>query len=151
MVAGILYDYLLHHTYSSFAVLLVTAAGSLLLVIFYSDRKIIYLIAGIIALVYQPWTLFLRSRQQMLKNPSFKQPLHYKLTEEGIEVSQGDAVDCQKWEDMHKAVSTGRSIVVYTSRINACIFPKKDIGEHKYKVIEMISTHMPPGKVKIRS
>ncbi len=87
----------------------------------------------------------------MLKNPSFKNPLHYKLTEEGIEVSQGDAADSQKWEDMHKAVSTGRSIVVYTSRINACIFPKKDIGEDKYKVIEMISTHMPPGKVKIRS
>lgn len=107
--------------------------------------------AGIIALAYQPWTLFLRSRQQMLKNPSFKNPLHYKLTEEGIEVSQGDAADSQKWEDMHKAVSTGRSIVVYTSRINACIFPKKDIGEDKYKVIEMISTHMPPGKVKIRS
>ncbi len=87
----------------------------------------------------------------MLKNPAFKKPLHYKLTEEGIEVSQGDATDSQKWEDMYKAVSTGRSIVVYTSRINACIFPKKDIGEDKYKVIEMISTHMPPKKVKIRS
>lgn len=151
MEAGILYDYMLHHTYSSFAGLLGTVAGALLLVIFYSDRKVIYLIAGLIALAYQPWSLFLRSRQQMLKNPAFKKPLHYKLTEEGIEVSQGDAVDSQKWKDMHKAVSTGRSIVVYTSRINACIFPKKDLGEDQYKVIEMISTHMPPGKVKIRS
>ncbi|MCM1174378.1 MAG: YcxB family protein [Blautia sp.] len=149
--AGILYDYMLHHTYSSFAGLMGTAVGALLLVVFCSDRKIIYLLAGLIALAYQPWSLFLRSRQQMLKNPAFKKPLHYKLTEEGIEVSQGDAVDSQKWEDMYKAVSTGRSIVVYTSRVNACIFPKKDIGENKYKIIEMISTHMLPEKVKIRS
>ena len=46
MDAGILYDYMLHHTYSSFAGLMGTAAGALLLVIFYSDRKIIYLQAS---------------------------------------------------------------------------------------------------------
>ncbi len=54
------------------------------------------------------------------------------------------------WEDMVKAVSTMNSIVVYTTPVNACIFPKKDLGDRKYKVIEMISTHMPPQKVKIR-
>lgn len=109
-----------------------------------------FLLAGVVVLVYQPWSLFLRSKQQMLNSPAFKKPLHYKLTEEGIEVSQDEAVENQKWENMYKAVSTNRSIVVYTSRINACIFPKKDLGENRYKVIEMISTHMPPGKVKIR-
>ena len=51
---------------------------------------------------------------------------------------------------MVKAVSTVNSIIVYTTKTNACIFPKKDLGEQKDKVIEMISTHMPPKKVKIR-
>lgn len=148
--AGILYDYMMHHTFSSFSGLLGTAAGALLLVAFCADRQIIFLIVGLIMLVYQPWTLFLRSRQQMVNNPAFKKPLHYKLTEEGIEVSQDGSTDSQKWENMHKAVSTGSSIVVYTSKRNACIFPKKDLGENKYKVIEMISTHMPSDKVKIR-
>ena len=54
------------------------------------------------------------------------------------------------WENMVRAVSTPKSIVVYTTAVNACIFPKKDLGEGKYKVIEMISTHMPPKKVNIR-
>ena len=119
MKPGILYDYMMHHTYSSFSGLLGTVAGALLLVAFYSDRQIIFLIAGLIMLVYQPWSLFLRSRQQMITNPAFKKPLHYKLDEEGIEVSQDGAVDSQKWEDMYKAVSTGSSIVVYTSRAKA--------------------------------
>ena len=51
---------------------------------------------------------------------------------------------------MVKAVSTLHSIVVYTTPVNACIFPKKDLGDNKYKVIEIISAHMPPKKVKIR-
>ena len=54
------------------------------------------------------------------------------------------------WEGMVKAISTPKSIVVYTTAVNACIFPKRDLGDGKMKVIEMISTHMPPKKVKIR-
>lgn len=151
MESGILYDYMMHHTFSSLSGLSGAVAGALLLIAFYADRQIIFLIAGLVILIYQPWTLFLKSKQQMLNNPAFKKPLHYKLTEEGIEVSQDGEVQNQKWEDMHKAVSTNNSIVVYTTPVNACIFPKKDLGENKYKVIEMISTHMPPKKVKIRS
>lgn len=151
MESGILYDYMLHHTFSSFSGLVGSAVGALFIVASYMDRQIIFLIAGLVILLYQPWSLFLKSKQQMLNNPAFKKPLHYKLTDEGIEVSQDGEAQNQKWEDMHKAVSTGSSIIVYTSRVNACIFPKKDIGENKYKVIEIISTHMPPGKVKIRS
>ncbi len=151
MEAGILYDYMMRHTFSSFIGMMGTVVGALLLIVFFAERQALFLIAAVVVLAYQPWSLFLRSRQQMVNNPAFKKPLHYKLTEEGIEVSQDGAVDSQKWEDMYKAVSTGSSIIVYTSRVNACIFPKKDMGESKYKVIEMISTHMPPKKVKIRS
>ncbi len=151
MEAGILYDYMMRHTFSSFIGMMGTVVGALLLIVFFAERQVLFLIAAVVVLAYQPWSLFLRSRQQMVNNPAFKKPLHYKLTEDGIEVSQDGAVDSQKWEDMYKAVSTGSSIIVYTSRVNACIFPKKDLGESKYKVIEMISTHMPPKKVKIRS
>ena len=151
MEAGILYDYMMHHTFSSFVGMMGTVVGALLLIVFFAERQALFLIAAVVVLAYQPWSLFLRSRQQMVNNPAFKKPLHYKLTEDGIEVSQDGAVDSQKWEDMYKAVSTGSSIIVYTSRVNACIFPKKDMGDSKYKVIEMISTHMPPKKVKIRS
>lgn len=150
METGILYDYLMHHTFTSLSGLLGAVVGALLLVAFYADRQLVFLVGGLIILIYQPWTLFLRAKKQMLTNPGFKKPLHYKLTEEGIEVSQDGETQEQKWADMYKAISTNSSIVVYTTSINACIFPKKDLGENKYKVIEMISTHMPPNKVKIK-
>lgn len=148
---GVLYDYMLYHTYTSASGLIGAAAGALFVVAFFMGAGALCLIAGIIILAYVPWTLFIKSRQQYLANPAFKTPLHYKLTEEGMEVSQNQEIQSQKWEDMYKAVSTPRSLIVYTSPVNASIFPKKDLGEKTPGTIEIISTHMPPKKVKIRS
>ena len=110
----------------------------------------IYLICGVILLLYLPFNLKIKSKQQILNNPSFKQALHYKLDDEGITISQGEQSQSQKWSDMYKAISTGKSIIVYTSKVSATIFPRKQLGDDVIKVIEMISTHMPPKKVKIR-
>ena len=150
ITGNILYDYMLRHTYYSASGLIGTIVGALMVVYFFSGGGTIVLIAGLVILAYLPWTLFLKSRQQMANTPAFKEPLHYKLTDEGIEVSQGEQVQMQKWEDMYRAVSTQRSLIVYTSRVNASIFPKQDLGEMVPRVIEIISTHMPPAKVKIK-
>lgn len=151
ITSGDLYDYMLHHSYTSMAGLLGTMVGALMVVGFFMNMKnVILLIAGVVVLLYLPWNLFLKSKQQAMSNPAFKEPLHYRLDDEGIHVSQGEENQMQKWEDMVKAVSTRNSIIVYTSKYNACIFPRRDMGEKNMKVVEMISTHMSPAKVKIR-
>lgn len=150
ITANVLFDYMLRHTYYSASGLIGTIVGALMLVRFFARGGVIFLIAGIVIFAYLPWTLFIKSRQQMVNTPAFKEPLHYKLTEEGMEVSQGEETQTQKWEDMYRAVSTQRSLIVYTSKVNASIFPRQDLGELTPQVIEMISTHMPPAKVKIR-
>lgn len=148
--ANVLYDYMLRHTYSSLSGIMGTLVGALMLVLFASNRQPICLIIGVVILLYLPWTLFIKSRQQALDTPAFKKPLHYRLSDDGIEVSQDETVEQMGWDGMVKAVSTLNSIIVYTTPTNACIFPKKDLGDSRYKVIEIISTHMPPKKVKIR-
>lgn len=148
--AGVLYDYMLHHTYTGSAGILGSAVGALGIVAFFMNGYPLYLILGVVILVYQPVALYLRAKKQAL-NPVFKEPLHYKMTQEGVSVSQGETEQFQKWEDMYKAVSTGRSIILYTNRINASIFPKKDLGEKQPEVVAMISRHMPPKKVQIRN
>ena len=148
---NILYDYMLQHTYSRLPGLMGTLVGALMLVLFASNRQPLVLIIALVILLYLPWTLFVKSRRQILTNPSFQEPLRYTLDEEGLTVSQGEAQERMDWENMHKAVSTGRSIILYTSPVNATIFPKRQLGEERTAVVEMISTHMPPKKVKIRS
>ncbi|HBA47312.1 MAG TPA: hypothetical protein DCZ91_05840 [Lachnospiraceae bacterium] len=149
--AGDLYDYMLMHSYNSPAGLVGSAFGALLIVFAFATGQWIFIVLGLVMLLYLPWTLFIKSRSQILSNPSFQEPLKYILDEEGLTVSQGEASEKMAWEDMHKAASTGRSIILYTSRVNATLFPKRQLGDKKAAVIEMISTHMPPAKVKIRS
>ena len=149
--AGDLYDYMLMHSYTSPAGLLGSAFGAVLVVFAFASKQWMFIVLGMVMLLYLPWTLFIKSRQQLLSNPSFKEPLQYTLDEEGLTVSQGEAQEKMAWADMYKAVSTGRSIILYTSRINATIFPKRQLGDERNAVIQMISTHMPPKKVKIRS
>lgn len=148
--AGDLYDYMLRHSYNSASGILGSALGAVMIVFALGTGQWIFLIGGIALLLYLPWVLFIKSRQQILNNPVFKEPLHYRLDEEGLTISQGEAESKQAWADMYKAVSTGRSIILYTSQVNATIFPKRQLGDSKMAVVEMISTHMPPSKVKIR-
>jgi hypothetical protein len=150
ITASAMYDYLLYHTYTSLSGLLGTIVGVFLIMAFISTKYPIYLIAGIVIIVYLPCSLFLRANQQVVNTPAFKQPLHYKMTDEGISVSQGESEEKQSWDSCYKAVSTSKSIILYTSRTTASIFPKSDLGENKDALIQMISTHMPPKKVKIR-
>lgn len=148
--SGDLYDYNLRHAYNSPAGLMGSILGAIMVIVGAASGTWIFIIGGILLLVYLPWTLFIKSKQQALSNPAFKEPLHYVLDDNGITISQGEVSTTQNWDDMVKAVSTSRSIIVYTSRVNATIFPKSQLGDRKAAVIEVISTHMPPDKVKIR-
>lgn len=149
--AGDLYDYMLMHTYGSAAGVIGSTFGALIILLAVATQRWAFLVLGAILLLYLPWTLFVKSKRQILTNPSFKQPLHYLLDENGITISQGEDSVQYLWDELYKAVSTGRSIIVYTSRVNATIFPKRQMEDKKEDVIKMISTHMPPQKVKIRS
>lgn len=146
-----LYDYMLMHTYNSTAGIMGTAFGAVLILLALGTGRWPFIILGLILILYLPWTLLLRSRRQVLRNPSFRKPLHYVLDEEGITISQGEDSVQYPWTEVYKAVSTSRSIIVYTSKINATIFPKPQMEDKRTDVIAMISTHLPPEKVKIRN
>ena len=147
--SGVLYDYMLHHTYTSASGILGSAVGGLGVVAYFLNGYPLYLIFGLVLLLYLPVTLYTRSKRQAL-NPVFKEPLHYKMTEEGVSVSQGETEQFQRWDDMYKAVSTNKSLILYTNKVNACIFPRVDLGELQVDVISMICRHMSPKKVQIR-
>lgn len=150
--SGDLYNYMMAHAYSSASGILGSCVGALLLLVFARDpRQWIFLVCGLILLFYLPVNLKLKSKQTALTNPAFQQPLHYVLDEEGISVSQGETVEKQAWGDLYKATATGKSVIVYTTKVSAAIFPNRNLGEQRARVVEMISTHMPPAKVKIRA
>lgn len=152
MTTAKMYDYMLYHTFHGMQGLLGEIVGVLLITGFVitDPHKWIYLIFGLIVIFYLPVTLYLNAKRQVSLQPVFKETLHYILSDDGIEIHVGDQIDSQPWEKMHKAVSTSKNIILYTSKNTASLFPRADLGDEEAKVIEMISTHMDPKKVNIR-
>lgn len=148
--AGDLYDYMMAHTYNSSTGILGSCMGGVLVVMALTSRKWILLFCGMVLLLYLPCSLYAKSKKQALTNPAFRSSLHYVLDENGITVELGKERQSQSWGNMYKAISTTKSIIVYTSPVNATIIPRRVLGENLSQCIEIISTHMPPAKVKIR-
>jgi hypothetical protein len=147
MTTGLLYDYLLYQAFTSLAGWFTLALSVGMIVLYFTSGSLILLLVGLLGIVYTPIYLYGRAKLQMQINKSFKSALHYRVDQNGIEISQeGDAARVE-WEQLYKAVATRRSIFVFTSRHNAWIFPYKDLGEKRGRVVELIKTHM---KVRAR-
>ena len=150
MDKSILFDYSLYHTYMGISGLLGTFVGILLLISFTRDHSPLYLIFGIVVILYLPVNLYLACSKQILAVEAYKHPLHYKVNDEGITVSQGEQVVSHGWDRIIKAVSTRKSIILYTGKNVATIFPRSAMGELTVPVIQTISANVEPKKVKIR-
>ena len=150
MTAAKMYDYMLHHTMTSFQGIVGEIIGILLVVGYFLTYKPIYIITGVIVILYLPITLYMKANRQVKLNPVFKEPLHYTLDDEGVKVKSGESEESLPWSAMYKATSSLRTIILYTNRINACLFPKDDLGDNKVEAIKIISTHMDPKRVNIR-
>lgn len=145
----ILYDYLVYHNYSKFSGILSVCFGVLGLLFFAKTMEPVYLALAILLILYLPINLKYRSKVQMM-NSVFKKPLVYDIGEKGITVSQDDVVTCAEWDKCTKAVSTRQSIVVYTGKRNACIFPRKQLGENLPGLLALLGKYMDPKKMKVR-
>jgi hypothetical protein len=151
MTPSDLYDFNLHHAFNGASGILAEAVGAVGVILGIATKNIPMVIIGAILLVYLPISLYVKVRQTFLLSPVFKEPLHYVLDDEGVSVTQGEVTNTAKWEDVVKAESTGRSLFIYTSRVNATILPRAQMGDKQAQVIQCISTHVEPKKVKIKT
>ncbi|MCR5119886.1 MAG: YcxB family protein [Lachnospiraceae bacterium] len=150
MSTAVLYDYMVHHSYTSAEGILGTCFGVLGLIIFAKTQYPLYLLIGLVLIFYLPVNLRYRAALAMHKNPAFKKPLEYSFGREGFTVRQGEESGEISWDKCTKAVSTRLSIVIYTGKKNASILPRKDIGDDLGELISCISEHMDQRKIRIR-
>lgn len=159
MTVGILYNYVLQHTYTSLSGILGVVFGIVCLVYGgqgladteMSQMTIALLVLGILFVFGNPILLWNKSRIQMKKTPSFQKPLYYELSEEGITVSQEGESSTLTWDKVMKVTATSMSVIIYFSRMRAFILPKEAMGENYANAVELLYTHIPVNKVKIRT
>lgn len=158
MTTKAMHDFLLYHTYSHMSGLIGAVFGVVTLGLGirmwgqgdYNAAMMMFMFSSLF-LIVTPFSLKSKAKTQVKKTPMFQNPISYELNEEGITTSQGDARTSVKWSELNKAVATNKSIIIYITRVRAFIFPRTDLGEQYTAVVQMVSTHMPPAKVKFRS
>ena len=151
LTPGDLYDFNLKHSYSNLAGILSTAVGLVGVAYGIYAKYWILAIVGAILVAYTPLVLLFRSHQTFNLSPAMKKPLKYTFDDTGLTVSQGENSTTFEWKDIVKAVSTGRSIIIYTTRYNATIVPRSQAGEKLPLIIQAISSGLDPRKNRIRN
>lgn len=156
MTEKIMYNFLLHHAYSSVSTIIANIFGILSVALGVArwsaepDKAIMYIILGVLIIGYMPCSMHFSAKKQIMTSEVFKYPITYTLSEEGLTSSQNGESREAAWESVMKVVSTAQSIIVYTGKNKATILPKESMGKQYETAVEIISTHVPPNKVKIK-
>lgn len=112
--------------------------------------SVLYVLFGIIFLLYLPVSLYLRSRQRFLTTESLKKPLHYQIGENGITVSQDEENAELLWEQIYKMAADKKQVLIYSSRINAFVIPKEQLGENYQMLAALAEKKLPKYRLKMK-
>lgn len=140
-----MYRFNMHHAYTGFQGIFATLVGIAVLAVAAvtwgkvdGAYTVLYAIFGVIFLVYTPIALKMRSKRQMLLSPVLKEPMHYRFDEAGIHVAIGEQQADLEWKMVYRMLSTGRQLLIYSTRVNAYILPMEQLAE-KYPAVKALA------------
>ncbi len=152
-----MYRFNLYHAYHGFQGIFATVIGFLVLVVagmtfgkIETMYTVMYIIFGIVFLIYVPVSLYMRSKQQILSSEVLKQALHYKFDEAGVHVSQNGQTAELLWNQVYKMVFTKSNLLIYSSRINAYVIPRNVLGTDYETVTQLAQEHLEKYRLKLK-
>ena len=108
------------------------------------------IVFGIVFLVYPPVSLDLRSKRTLAMSEVLRGTLHYEVDEEGLHVSQKEESALLPWEQIYKMVATKHNVLVYSSRINAYVIPRAQLGDSYAALQTQAAAHLPAYRLKMK-
>ena len=149
LTAGELYAFLMRHTYTGISGIfgLIISIGSLLIcgVRFSSldnTARIALIIIGCLFTIVQPIMLYSKAKAQVRLNKNINASLHYRVSGEGITVTQGEQEAFVKWQEVRKKVTTSKAVYLYMSPTRAFIFPQRQCQEEYDRLCRTITQQM---------
>lgn len=140
-----LYHFLLQYNYKSFGGIfgVIISLLSLGYVVATYEKhdvtiNIIFLLIGLLWTVIQPLLLLQKAAQQATKNEAYKAALEYEFDNKGLKIRQGKEKAEVLWENIVKVKEDRKQILLFTSRVHACILPKEQFVEELEKIKTLI-------------
>lgn len=152
-----MYRFNIHHAYTGFQGIFATVIGVLVLVVagvtcgkVGSTYTVLYLLFGVLFLVYTPIALRTRAKRQMLLSPVLRETMHYVFDESGIHVSIGEQSADLEWSMVYRIISTKKQLLIYSTRVNAYILPLEQVGEHYDSMKALSQKQLEPYRCKLK-
>lgn len=124
--------------------LLISVAAIVGLILFWkyfgSAQRVILIFLGLMFTVIQPVTLLLKGWEQ-LKRGAFREPFHYKFSEEGIEIVNIAGTANVDWENIRRVVVTKEALYIYMNSVSALIIPRAECDDNYVAIAGMIKEH----------
>jgi hypothetical protein len=111
---------------------------------------VLYIIFGIIFLFYMPINLMIRSKTALASSEVLRNALHYKVDEDAIEVSQGEASSRLEWDQIYKLVATKNNVLIYSNRTRAYVIPRDQLGDKFAELKAIAEQKLPKYRLKLK-
>lgn len=111
---------------------------------------LLYIVVGVVFLIYIPVTLWTRANQTIRKNAVLSGTLHYHISENGIKVEQDGDSGVLEWKQVYKIVSNKKHVLIYSNRVNAYIVPREQLGEQYGALKELADKMLEKYRVRMR-
>ena len=72
------------------------------------------------------------------------------IDEKGVTISQDGEEALLEWKQVYKVVDTKSNLLVYSTRVNAYVFPKRELGEHYEGVCNIMKQQLESYRLKIK-
>ncbi|MCI8484100.1 MAG: YcxB family protein [Lachnospiraceae bacterium] len=151
-----MYRFNLYHAYHGFQGILATLVGIWVLImagITFGKVElmytILYVVLGIVFLIYVPGNLYLRSKKQIRSSEVLKQALRYRIDDAGIHVFQGEESADLEWKQIYKMVSTKSNLLIYSSRVNAYVIPREALKGQYETVVALAMNHLESYRLRL--
>lgn len=111
---------------------------------------ILYIAMGLLFWFYLPVTLWFRSKATLKTNVVLAGVLHYAVSEDSIRVTQGEESGELPWDAIYKIVSDKKQILIYSTRINAYIIPRQQIGDQYGAFAELAAKKLESYRLRLQ-
>lgn len=113
-------------------------------------NTVIVFLLGVMFLVYNPISLYIRSKNRYLNNDALKKPMNYCFDDRGFILSQGEQSEDMEWQDLYKVVESKECIYFFFTKVHANIVPKECLGENLDTIIKLINENVTGKKNQLK-
>lgn len=158
ITADELWNFLLHHTYSSiggFTGIIISICALLAFIQMCIGGgsalvKICLFITALLFLVIQPLRLYLQAQKLMLNDKGYAEPIEFFFNSSGLTLTQNEDYAFYAWGEIEKVISTKKIAAIYVNKKRVFKIARRDMADSFETFKQIIRTYAVKASIRLK-